>query len=131
MIVCGKHHVYCLYDCVETSLSDCSTLYWKQQNIYSWYLKIDNSAVRQYFQMKFCAYFTEYFRIKHTKIYTGCIQVSHFCGTLCWVYFFRTQCTIISHSSYNHRFYTVITRYIHVLTALVCLADKNYDIMNY
>jgi len=67
MIVCRKHHVYCLHDCVETSLSDCSTLYWKQQNIYPWYLKIYNSAVRQYFQMKFCAYFAEYFRIKHTK----------------------------------------------------------------
>ena len=67
MIVCGKHHVKCVYDCIETSLSDCSTLYWKQQHIYPWYLKIDNSAVGQYFQMKFCAYFTEYFRIKHTQ----------------------------------------------------------------
>ena len=65
--VCWKYHVYCLYDCVKTSLSDCCTLYWKQQNIYPSYLKIDNSAVRQYFQMKFCAYITEYFRIKHTK----------------------------------------------------------------
>jgi len=25
---------------------------------------------------------------KAYKIHTGCIQISHFCGTLCWVYFF-------------------------------------------
>ena len=25
---------------------------------------------------------------KAYKIYTGCIQISHFCFTLCWVYFF-------------------------------------------
>ena len=93
MIVCGKHHVYCLYDWVETSLSDCSTLYRKQLNSCLRYLKIDNSAVRQYFQMKFCAYFTEYFRIKHTKFTQDAfrfhISVVHCVGFT----FFRTQCS--------------------------------------
>jgi len=96
MIVCRKHHVYCLYDCVETSLSDCSTLYWKQPNIYPWYLKTENSAVRQYFQIKFCEYFTEYFRIKQTKFTQDAfrfnISVVHCVGFT----FFRTQCIYVS-----------------------------------
>jgi len=37
--------------------------------------------------MKFCAYFTEYFRIKHTKFTQDAFRF-HIFGTLCWVYFF-------------------------------------------
>ena len=59
---------------------------------FPWYLKIDNSAVRQYFQIKFCAYFTEYFRIKHTRFTQDAfrfhISVVHCVGFT----FFRTQC---------------------------------------
>ena len=107
MIVCGKHHVCCLYDCVKTSLSDCSTLYWKQQNIYPWYSKIDNSAIRQYFQTKFCAYFTEYFRIKHTKFtqdafrfhisVVHCVGFTFFPDTV----YFRIKCTKFGQDALN------------------------------
>ena len=114
MIVCGKH-VYCLHDCVETSLSDCSTMYWKQQIIYPRYLKIDNSAVRQYFQTKFCAYFTEYFRIKHTKFTQDAFRF-HISVVYCVGFtFFRTQCMykiMVSQSSstsFDHFRFTILT----------------------
>jgi len=42
-------------------------LYWEPKYFYHQDLKIYNSAIRQHFQMKLCAYFTEYFRFNCTK----------------------------------------------------------------
>ena len=83
MIASKRHRVTAVRAALETII------------FYHQYLTIDNSAIRQYFQTKLCAYFTEYFRIKHTKFTQDAfkfhISVVHCVGFT----FFRTQCSCI------------------------------------
>jgi len=48
---------------------------------------------------------------KAYKIYTGCILISHFCGTLCWVYFFSGHSVYTEQCEMNQQTMTKTSSY--------------------
>jgi len=82
-----ENTMFIVYSIASTNVTEWLQSVLETEIFYHRYFKIDESAIRQCFNEILCIFH----RMLH-EIRIGWVQISRWCVTLCWVYFFRTQC---------------------------------------